>query len=183
LITLKQRFILGFFTFALPEVFAGSAPLYLINPFIYIITFPLYMLHFLLLTSLAIKFQRTSLKDLYLFGKIFGLYESWITKVLWAGYGRCKEYTFGSILGFGIHETIILVLFWHPVLAFLVPLLIYGYIFGDDEFFDLFPGLEYFIQDTKESRVVRWTILTIAILTTSFNMQDYFTFLGRYYQH
>jgi hypothetical protein len=53
------------------------------------------------------------------------MYESWITQVLWFGYGGTGVPMWGDILGIGIGEFLILVFFWHPILAFVLPLLMF----------------------------------------------------------
>ena len=76
----------GFLSFVTAEVFAGSSPSWPLNPFAWLLTVPLYGTHFLLLAHLAVATRRTSWSALYLFGVIFGFYETWITKVIWHGY-------------------------------------------------------------------------------------------------
>lgn len=53
---------------------------------------------------------------------LFALYESWVTKVLWAGYPGEDGFILGTFLGHGIHEFIVLVPYFHTVVAFLFPL-------------------------------------------------------------
>jgi hypothetical protein len=67
-------------------------------------------------------FRRTSLSSLYLWGVLFGLYESWITKVTYAGYFGTAP-GFPAVLGFAPVELAIIVFFWHPVMSFLLPVL------------------------------------------------------------
>jgi hypothetical protein len=55
---------------------------------------------------------------------LFGLYESWVTKVVWAGYiGQTPGW--GTVLGFAVAEVPVIVFFWHPVMSFIVPVLIF----------------------------------------------------------
>lgn len=114
---------LALLCFGLPEVFAGSGKGWLTRPDVYILSGPLYILHFLLLCHIAIKTRRTSWPALYLWGVVFGLYESWITKVIWNGYPGSGGFIMSSFGDwFGVHETLGLVLFYHPVTSFLLPL-------------------------------------------------------------
>jgi hypothetical protein len=120
--------------FGLPEVFAGTGQLWLFRADVYILALPLYALHFLLLTHIAVRTQRVSWPALYLLGVLFGLYETWITKVVWHGYLGENGFAMGSFGGgfgqwFGIHETLGLVLFYHPVTAFLLPLAVVSRLF------------------------------------------------------
>ena len=86
--------------------------------------FPLYLAHLLLFFNLAVLFRKTSLSSLYLWGILFGMYESWITKVTWAGY-MGQQPQWGTVLGFAPAEFLIIIFFWHPVMSFMVPLFLF----------------------------------------------------------
>ena len=118
---------LAFLAFGLPEVIAGSSNLWLTSAGAWILTIPLYFLHFLFLVQVALITRRRSWPALYLLGVAYGLYETWITKVVWAGYLNGDGLSFGGIgpadaPWFGLHESLGLVFFYHPVLSFLLPL-------------------------------------------------------------
>lgn len=121
---------LAMLAYGLPEVIAGSGRMWIMTPGVYLMAGPLYLLHFLVLVQVALFTGRTSWPALYLFGVIFGLYEAWITKVVWAGYQDSDGFAFGA-LGpyFGLHETIGLVLFYHAVISFLLPLAVLSRLF------------------------------------------------------
>ncbi|OYT53776.1 MAG: hypothetical protein B6U72_04850 [Candidatus Altiarchaeales archaeon ex4484_2] len=75
---------------------------------------------------IALKSKRITISQLYLFGVLFGLYESWITKVLWAGYMESSAGPgFGTFFGIAIPEFLVLVFFWHPVMSFILPILVF----------------------------------------------------------
>lgn len=116
--------LFGFLSMIFAEVFSGSSPLWFLGIWGWFVTLPLYWAHALLLINLALRYERTSLTQLYLWGIIFGLYESWITKVIWAGYMGDVP-AFGTFLGFAIGEFFVIVLFWHPVFSFIVPILVF----------------------------------------------------------
>ncbi|MBD3159830.1 MAG: hypothetical protein GF309_13690 [Candidatus Lokiarchaeota archaeon] len=133
----KSRYIsilaFGVFSTVFAEVFSGSAPLWFIDPWGIIVVLPLYWMHALFLLNLAIRCKRTSMSQLYFWGILFGLYESWITKVLWAGY-MGKEPLLGTFLGFAVVEFPIIGLFWHAVFAFILPILVFEIVvISDDE--------------------------------------------------
>ena len=109
---------------ALRQVFSGASVLWFINPVSWAFMFPLYLAHLLLFFNLAILFRRTSLSSLYLWGVLFGMYESWITKVTWAGY-MGQEPQWGTVLGFAPAEFLIIIFIWHPVMSFIVPLFLF----------------------------------------------------------
>ena len=123
----KALFILliGLLSMVFAEVFAGSSPLWFVTPWSILVTFPLYLAHILLFLNLALIFRRTSISSLYIWGILFALYETWITKVLWAGFSSNSYTIWGSVGGFGIYEFGIIGLFWHPLMSFIVPLLIF----------------------------------------------------------
>jgi hypothetical protein len=83
---------------------------------------PLYGLHTLFLARLAFRPGYTvTLPALFLAGAMFGLYEAYITKVLW-------DPTWGShglsLGGLYVTQTAVLVLYWHPLMAFIVPVVV-----------------------------------------------------------
>jgi len=111
-------------TMIFAEVFFGSSPLWFLGVGGWFVTLPLYGAHALLFLNLAMRYERTSLTQLYLWGVIFGLFDGWITKVIWAGYvGSAPQ--FGTFLGFAIGEFILRVLFWHPLFSFTIPILVF----------------------------------------------------------
>ena len=117
-------------TYGVPEVIAGTGAMWIITPGAYIFAAPLYILHFLVLVQIARITRRTSWPALYLFGVLFGLYETWITKVAWAGYPDESGFAFGSFGPyFGAHETVGLILFYHAVISFLLPLAVLSRLF------------------------------------------------------
>lgn len=117
--------LIGTLSMFYAEVLSGASHLWFLDPWGLIITMPLYLFHTILLLNLAIKTKRTSLKQLYYWGIFFGLYESWITKVLWAGYIETGKTMFGKFLGIAWAEFLTLVLFWHPIMSFIIPILTY----------------------------------------------------------
>ena len=117
--------LLGILSMVFAEVFSGSSPLWFLDPFTIILAFFLYWGHILFFLNLALKCNRTSMTHLYLWGILFGLYESWITKVVWAGYIEEPGPGWGSFLGFAVAEFMIIGLFWHAIFSFIVPILAY----------------------------------------------------------
>ena len=106
------------------EVFSGASVLWIVNPVSWAFMFPLYLAHLILFFNLAVLFRRTLLSSLYLWGVLFGMYESWITKVTWAGY-MGQQPGWGTVLGFAPAEFLIIIFFWHPVMSFMVPLFLF----------------------------------------------------------
>ena len=105
------------------EVISGASTTWFLNPEGILITYPLYLMHLLFLFAIGVKTGRVKIEHLYLLGMFFALYESWITKVLWAGYMESTSPGFGTFAGLAFPEFPILVFFWHPVMSFILPIL------------------------------------------------------------
>ena len=117
--------LIGTLSVYFTEVFAGSSPLWFMDPWGILMVFPLYFMHLIFFLNIAIRIKRTSVSHLYLFGVIFGLYESWITKVLWTGYPGAGAPIMGTVCGIALLEFSVLVFFWHPIFAFVLPILVF----------------------------------------------------------
>lgn len=117
--------LVGCLSMLFAEVFSGASQTWFINGWGILLTFPLYLCHLLFFLWIALKSKRTTLSQLYLFGVIFALYESWITKVLWAGYMDSAGPGLGTLFGIGVSEFPILVFFWHPIMSFILPILVF----------------------------------------------------------
>lgn len=102
------------------EVFSGSFLFPFFQPWGWLVLLPLYGLHLTVLASIVIRWGRPRLGTLYLAGMLFGLYEAYITKVLWSSpWGDLPQ-----ILHTGIIETGVLVFWWHPLMSYIFPLAI-----------------------------------------------------------
>jgi len=82
---------------------------------------PIYLLHSVVLAGIIYRADRVSYQTLYLGGVLLGLYEAYVTKTLWAPLGDRPVVEVGGVYVF---ETVGLVLFWHPVVAFLLPVVV-----------------------------------------------------------
>ncbi|MCD4703238.1 MAG: hypothetical protein K8R64_02890 [Methanosarcinaceae archaeon] len=122
--------LIGTLSMLFAEVFSGASQTWFINGWGILVTFPLYLAHLLFFLAIALRTKRTSLSQLYLFGVLFALYEAWITKVLWSGYMDSEGPSLGTFLGLGMAEFPILVLFWHPVMSFIVPIFVFEILTG-----------------------------------------------------
>lgn len=116
--------ILGLFSTFFAEVISGSTPF----PFLPIqsawgmlMVTPLYTLHILVFTYLVYRFGRPRFHTLFLAGALFGMYEAYATGVLWAGWSEPPPILLFEV---GVIETLVLVLFWHPVFAFIIPVVL-----------------------------------------------------------
>ena len=162
---------LALLAFSLPEVFAGTGAGWLTRPDVYILGLPLYALHLLLLCHIAAKTGRTSWPALYLFGLVFGLYETWITKVVWAGYMDADGFAMGGIgPWFGLHETLGLVLFYHAVTSFLLPLAVLTRLFP--AFAATFPAPDWIFGPTRWALARRIGLALLWGVISGHNMPD-----------
>lgn len=134
------------------EVWTGSSALppwfleidtYILFP---ITAFPLYLAHSLFYLNLAYKTKRFSIPHLYLWGMVFGLYESWLTKILWINPGQ--DFV---IAGVNWTQTLILVFFWHPIFSFIMPILLFQIIFGNKNG-KIFSVHHVFLKNTSRNK-------------------------------
>jgi hypothetical protein len=79
-------------------------------------------LHSVFLAGFVFRFGKPGFWPLYAAGMLYGMYEAYITKVVWTSFRA--EGPFFSAGGIALFETIICVLFLHPLLAFIIPLLL-----------------------------------------------------------
>jgi hypothetical protein len=163
----STRILIGLIVLTCSEVFAGSImPMGLFHPWTLLVTFWLYFAHFFLFTTLAIRTGRTSLSALYLWGVLFGLYESWITKVIWSGYSGDGNFALGQIGPYGYSE-ISMVFMFHPVMAFILPLAITCLLCPSLR--RVFPDLAWITGKSKRARFVQFYIVFCFVPTMAMN--------------
>ena len=147
------RLAIGFVVLICAELFSGATlKMGFWHPWTLVVTYWLYFAHFFLFTTLAVRTGRTSLASLYLWGVLFGMYESWITKVIWHGYGGDGHFAMGSIGPFGFSE-ISMVFFFHPVISFLLPLAVTCLLCPPLR--AIFPDLAWLTQKGRRGRAAR----------------------------
>lgn len=112
--------LLGAFSVFFAEVVVASDPYPFLHVWGLLVVIPLYTLHILVLGRIAFQAPKLSFGLLFLLGAAFGLYEAYITKVIWdPPWG--PMYYLGGIAPV---QTVVLALWWHPWMAFIVPLLV-----------------------------------------------------------
>jgi hypothetical protein len=155
------RLLIGLIVLICAEVFSGaSLRIGLWNPWTLLVTYWLYFAHFFFFTTLAVRTGRTSLSALYLWGVLFGLYESWITKVIWRGYNADGKFALGHIGPFGFSE-ISMVFIFHPVASFILPLTVTCLLCPSLRRW--FPELAWFTGKTRGARIVQvYLVLSFA---------------------
>jgi hypothetical protein len=94
--------------------------------------------HILFLWTLIWRNGRPWLYVLFPAGCIFGLYEAYITKVLW---NPTWDTAMPHVFGIALTETMVLVLFWHNFMSFIIPLIIAEATFtNSNEIYSLLPA-------------------------------------------
>jgi hypothetical protein len=114
--------IMGVLSTFFAEVTAGSTPLPFFSLPGLLLVFPLYFLHTLFFFCVVWSFGRPTLAALYTAGMLFGMYEAYLTKVVWTSYS--PDGPMLTVAGIALFETLLLVMFWHSVLAFMLPVFI-----------------------------------------------------------
>jgi hypothetical protein len=160
-----SRLYIGLISFTCTEIFAGSsAGVKFYNPWPWLVTYWLYFAHLFFFASLAYYTKRTSLRSLYLWGVLFGLYESWVTKVIWFGYGGSLAYpegcVMGGVYGFCFNETFGMSFFWHPIFGFLIPLTAVSLFVP--QLRQSFEGLNWFRAESWSAKLLLGYIILVA---------------------
>ncbi len=141
------------------EVISGSTkfPLYEVWGWIAII--PLYGLHTIILLYIITKYtgnKKVLFSTLYFAGVIFGLYEAYLTKVLWVGLMDDSI----IILNISIMETIVLIFLWHPILSFIIPSIVFeAFLTNSNTLFEGLPQKFKKMIKNKKSRVILFLTL------------------------
>jgi hypothetical protein len=114
--------ILGGFSVFFAEIVLGSYPFSFFDAWGILVVCPLYTLHLLVFARIAFWRGPPRFSALFFAGVLIGLYEAYMTKQLW----NCEWSPHPAVIlgGVPVIETIVLILWWHPVMAFLVPLLV-----------------------------------------------------------
>jgi hypothetical protein len=146
--------LLGALSVILAEVVSFSSPFAFFDLWGLLVVYPLYTVHVLVLAYIIFRRHRVTLHSLLLAGAILGMYEAYLTKVLWSPtWGEMPWVMGGLYLG----QTAILVLFWHPLMAFALPVVVAENAFtSTTETADLLPGL---IQKVRQSPRGRWLLV------------------------
>ena len=147
------------------EVFAGSSLIWFIDPWALLVTFGLYLSHILFYYNVALRSRKFSLPHMYLWGMLFGLYEAPITKVLWAGYNDAQPPLWGTFAGVGILEFPTLVLFYHPVFAFIVPISVFQLLFAENG--TVLPGYWKRFEEQSTWKQIIFIVFTISMASAS----------------
>ena len=123
--------ILGALSVFFAEVFVTSDPFVFFHFFGLLGVFPHYTLHVLVLAPLVIRLdRRVRFGAMFLAGTIFGLYEAYMTKVLWSPPWNEEAFRIGGV---AVLTSAMLVLFWHPFFSFVLPLFVADHLLLDSD--------------------------------------------------
>ncbi|MCO6041393.1 hypothetical protein [Thermococcus alcaliphilus] len=118
---LPKRYVFWFIIASLSALFGevaiGSTLYPFFSPWGVLVILPLYGLHTLVLASIVYRFGRPRFETLYLVGIIFGLYEAYITKIIWNPDWESPI----QVGGISVLELLVVVFFWHPFMSFMIP--------------------------------------------------------------
>ena len=112
--------LLSVLSVAIAEVSVASSPLAFVNPLEGLFLLLFYGSHLLFFSWVSFRRGWPSLASLWFAGVLFGMYEFYITKVLWVP-------PWGDVITVGYIDVvafIVLAFFWHPFMAFILPLFI-----------------------------------------------------------
>ena len=152
--------ILGSFSVYFAEVVSGSDILPFFKPLSWALVFPLYTLHTLVLWYIVFRYGRGWLYALFPAGALFGLYEAYITKVIWSPTWNAAPIRLGGV---AVVETLLLVLFWHAFMAFIIPLLLAETaLTSSREVFNLLPGWAKRILTSKRASMLAYVFAVVA---------------------
>ena len=149
--------ILGALGVFFARIVNGSSPLAFFDFFELLVTLPLFALHLLVMAPLVIqRGSRVNLELLFLAGALFGLHEAYITKGLWAPPGNPEVWQVGGVAAL---ETLGLVFFWYPLMAFSVPLYTLDGLTGGQQTLPLLLPVKWLVRLQP-----RWMLLAAGVL-------------------
>ncbi len=145
------------------EVVTASTPFPFFTLSGLLVTYPLYTLNLLFFAYIAFRKPRVDLYTLFLAGQVFGLFEGYVTKMLWSpGWGAEPR-----LLGISVVPFLLLVFFWHPLMSFTLPLMLgEAYLTDSREILSGFPPK---IRVILYRRALRGALLFFLIYTCAVN--------------
>ena len=100
------------------EIVSGSTPFAFFIPLGWLMVIPIYLLHTVILGTIVFRYGKPALYTLYPAGMIFGMYEAYITKVIWGSAGWDQNTI--SIGGIYVVSFLLIVFFFHPLISFIL---------------------------------------------------------------
>ncbi len=152
--------LVGMISVIFVEVPAGSTMFPFFTIWGLLVVVPLYLLHSVFLAGIVFRFGRPGFGPLFAAGMLYGMYEGYITKVLWTSFR--PEGPFQTVAGIAVWETVLLVFFLHPILAFVVPLFFTELLCTNSS--EIEQSLPQWIQELIHKRPALWVTALMAFL-------------------
>lgn len=152
------------------EVISGSMKFPLYDLWGWMVVVPLYGLHTIILLYIITRYskdKRILFSTLYFAGILFGLYEAYLTKVLWVGLSDEPV----MIFNLSSMDFIVLVFWWHPIFAFIIPSIIFETFMTNSN--SIYEGLSEKYKNRISSKSIRIILFIIIGLFLSFNSIDF----------
>ena len=148
------------------EVISGSMRYPLFDLWGYMVVIPLYGLHTIIILYIikgSISNKKILFSTLYFGGVLFGLYEAYVTKVLWIG---LSEDSF-MLFNISFIDYVVLVFFWHPVFSFIIPVLVFEKIITKTDY--AYQGLPEFLKKLLNKKYGVILIMIVVGFFSAFN--------------
>jgi hypothetical protein len=158
--------LLGLLSVFFAEVISGSMRYPLFDIWGYLVVIPLYGLHTIILLYLIrsrVSDKMIRFSTLYFAGVLFGLYEAYLTKVLWIGLAEDSFILFHI----SIIDYVVLVFFWHPIFSFIIPSLVFEKVVTKTDY--LYQGLPEFVRKILSKKYGIVIIMIIIGFFSAFN--------------
>jgi hypothetical protein len=159
--------LLGITSVILAEVVSFSSPFPFFDGWGLTAVFPLYTLHVLVLAWIVFRPKKLTLNAFFLAGMLLGLYEAYITKVLWQPTWGDSTWVIGGVY---VVQTAILLLFWHPVMAFMLPLFFSEGLFTTSR--ETWASLPRFLRQKHSSRALTIAVILFAVFCGSYQANN-----------
>lgn len=122
LIKFLSLLLVGMISTTFAEMWLGFVFIMPNTALLLLLMIPFYGLHVIFYYNLSLYFRRTSFVSLYWWGTLFGLYEAWVTTMVYYGYVNVIGHS-GEYFGIAIYEYFANVFFWHPMNSFILTLM------------------------------------------------------------
>lgn len=141
------------------EVISGSMRYPLYDLWGWFIVIPLYGLHTIVLLYIITRYtdnKKVLFSTLFIAGVLFGLYEAYLTKVLWVGLNDDPV----LLLNISLIDFLVLVFFWHPILSFIIPSLVFeGFMTNSNNLYQGLPDKFKSLISNKRNRIILFVII------------------------
>lgn len=155
--------ILGALSTYFGEVVTASTPFPFFTPSGLLVTYPFYTLNLLFFAYIAFRKPRVDFYTLFLAGQVFGLFEGYVTKMLWnPGWGAEPR-----VLGISVIPFLLLVFFWHPLMSFTLPLMLGEAYLTDSR--EVLSGLPPRVRTILGRRTLKAAFIAFFIYTCAVN--------------